>query len=106
MLLYAVINSGQSVSGDVNASQARGGLAGIGVPSIDSGDLLIRANFDTTSAGFRRVQRFAQASGDLRINTGVGSMMVPFNPVLAFPYLRLETGVAQTDVRTFQVFFK
>jgi hypothetical protein len=100
MRVFAIINSGQSVSGDIDLSKAKQ-VAGVFVPTITSGDLLARGNFDTVSAGFYRMQKPQPYTGDLRWATGVGSVYVtwPLNEQSP-PFLRLETSVAQADTRT------
>lgn len=103
--IYAVINSGQLISGDVDLRQRA--LLGIVVPTISSGDLTIQGNTDTTSANFLRLlETRSPGSGDLRMATGVGSRMVMLpGTFVSPPYVRLETvmatGSAQTDARTF-----
>ena len=106
--LYAVINSGFLVSGDVDLTKRR--LIGIQVPTITSGDLAIQGNVDTTSANFMRLLETRGAgSGDLRIATGPGSRvaMLP-DDFHTPPYVRFETicvaGSLQTDNRTLVLF--
>lgn len=106
--IYAVINSGQRVSGDIDLTQKS--LLGISVPTISSGDLVIQGGVDTTSANFFRLLDVrAAAGGDLRFPTGVGSRMVMLpKDFTSPPYIRLEavmaTGSSQTDTRTFTLF--
>ena len=102
--IYAVINSGYVVSGDIDLRQQA--LLGVSVPSITSGDLVVQGNTDTTSANFLRLLDIrAAGGGDLRFPTGVGSRMVmlPDNFTTP-PYVRLEiataTGSLQADTRT------
>lgn len=102
--IYAIINSGYVVSGDVNLTQRA--LLGISVPTITSGDLTIQGNTDTTSANFLRLlETRAPGSGDLRFATGAGSRMVLVpEDFTTPPYIRLETitaaGSLQADART------
>lgn len=97
-----------TISDDIDLRGGR--LVAIAVPVIDSGDLLIRGAFDSTSASFTRVLNPGlltnQASGgDLRFATGPGSRMLLW-PALPSPsYARLETAVAQSAARVFIVRF-
>ncbi len=103
--IYAIVNSGYLVSGDVDL-RARA-LMGMVVPTITSGDLVVQGNIDTTSANFLRLLDVrAAAGGDLRFPTGVGSRMVMLPDDFSTPpYIRLETvtaaGSLQADTRTF-----
>ena len=103
--LYAVINSGQVISGNVDLTQRA--LIGITVPVVTSGDLVIQGNVDTTSANFVRLLDIRASGGaDLRFPIGVGSRMVMLeNTFSTPPYIRLETvmatGSLQADARTF-----
>lgn len=96
-----------SISGDVDLRGGR--LKAISVPVLTSGDLLVQGAFDTTSAGFVRIQTpmfGAVNSGDLRLATGPGSMMLLWPDHIPSPsYVRLETSVAQAVARTFSVRF-
>ena len=102
--LYAVINSGFAVSGDIDLTQRR--LFGVAVPVITSGDLAIQGNIDTTSATFYRLlETRSPGSGDLRFATGPGSRMVLLPEDIPTPaYIRLElittVGSPQADTRT------
>ena len=106
--LYAVINSGQTVSGDVDLTQRR--LFGIAVPTINSGELTLQGNSDTTSANFLRLlETRTVTSGDLRFPTGLGSRMIMLPDGFPTPaYVRLETMMAagsfQADARTLTLF--
>ncbi len=98
-VLYAVINSGFQISGDVDLT--KGVLHAIAVPTITSGDLLVRGSFDTTSANFWRIQKSEANSGALTYATGPGSVMVQTRDSMPWmPYVRLELSVAQADTRT------
>ena len=105
--LTATIPLSGSVSDDVDLRGGR--LQAISVPVLTSGDLLIRGAFDTTSAGFVRIQTppsGAVNSGDLRLATGPGSMMLLWPANFPSPsYVRLETSVAQAVARAFSVRF-
>ena len=104
--LYAVISSGQRISGNIDLTQRA--LLGISVPVVNSCDLALQGNVDTTSATFTRLLYgvYAPGSSDLRFLTQAGSRMVMLPDNLPMPpYARLETvmatGSAQTDARTF-----
>lgn len=103
--LYAVVNSGYTISGDIDLRQQA--LLGITVPSITSADLVIQGNVNTTSANFLRLLDVrAAAGGDLRFPTGIGSRMVMLPADFTTPpYIRIETvtaaGSLQADARTF-----
>mgnify|MGYP001585458508 CR=1 FL=1 len=98
--LYAVINSGQAVSGNLDLTKY--GLSAIAIPPVASAtDLLVQGAFTTTSADFVRLQA-SRPNTDVRFSIGTGSNMVLWPADLPSPpYARLETSVTQTDVRTF-----
>lgn len=108
--LFAVIASGDSFSGIVDARRING-LEGIFAPALAaSGDLLIQGAMFTgsgttpVSADFCRFQNTSVlGSGDLRFAVGSANHFLPMpNGFLPTPsYIRLEAGVAQTDTRTF-----
>ena len=98
-ILYAVINSGRAVSGDIDLRM--NALAAIGVPVVTSGNLFLQGGFDTTSANFLRIQTSA-SSGDMSYATGPGSRML-ITDFSTPAYARLEMSVNQTDIRTFQL---
>jgi hypothetical protein len=100
--IYAIVGSGQNVSGDINLG--RRALVGIQVPTLGaSGALVVQGNMNQTSAQFVRM---LTSSGDLSFPVGVGSrfVTVPDNIVMP-PFARLEIATAagslQTDNRTF-----
>lgn len=104
--IYAVVSSGQRISGNIDLTQRA--LLGIAVPVVNSCDLAIQGNVDTTSSNFMRLLfgTYAPGSSDLRFLTQAGSRMVMLPDNFATPpYARLETvmatGSAQTDARTF-----
>lgn len=98
-ILYAVVNSGAAVSGDVDLSQGQLGL--VQLPVVTSGDLYVRGSFDTTSALFTRVHN---ESGVLAFPTGPGSAMTAWPlGILSPPYVRFEFSVTQTSPRTLVV---
>jgi len=105
MLIFAVVNSGQAVSGNCDLSKHR--LIAIAIPGgVTSSDLLVQGSFDPSSASFTRIAAHPlvtlQGSGDLRIPTGPGSKMVLWPDGVRLPmYTRLETGVVLTNPATF-----
>jgi hypothetical protein len=102
--LYTTIASGTQVSGTVPLIGGR--LFGLWVPVITSAQVFLRGSFDATSANFLRLTNPA-GSGDWTFAAGPGSKAVTLqDPAFPFPYLRIETSVAQTDVRTLVVVVK
>ncbi len=100
-IIYASIASGQSVSGNIDCTNA-GAIQGIWVPTITSADLLVQSNVDTTSGNFVRVRALPPNSGDLRYATGPGSCYLNTGQNLPWmAYMRLEAGAVQTVVNTF-----
>lgn len=103
--LFAVIQSGEAVSGTVDVKQIAG-IRAIHCPGLTSGDLLVQGALDSSSGSFARFRETRQpGSGDLRHAVGVGSCFLadPLGRVVPAPYLRLESAVAQTDTRTFTI---
>lgn len=100
------------VSGDIDLRQ--GQLCAIFVPTMNGATALltVMGGFDTTSANFLRCVRennpvTTAALGDLRWLTGTGSRMALWpSPYPTPPYVRLETDVAQTGARSFQILYK
>jgi hypothetical protein len=90
-----------TVSGDIDL--AGGDLYGLWAPVVTSCQLFLQGSWDTTSANFVRLQN-AAGSGDWTWSVDAGSKMITLQDV-AFPapYLRVETSVAQTAVRSFAV---
>lgn len=95
MTTYAVIASGQNVSGDVDLRKHR--LQAIFVPTLSaSGNLAIQGAMDQTSAGFVRfIETRQPGSGDMLFATGVGSRMIPLPDYLPTPpFARFEVVTA------------
>jgi len=105
-----VVASGASVSGDVSVAQGR--PYAIWCPVVTSGDLMIRASYDPSSANYVRLQQNQfggnpTASGDLRLRVGPGSLMVMIPDYVQLPSnIRLEMSVAQTATRNFQLLYR
>lgn len=103
-IAYAIIASGSNVSSEFDFRQYR--LDAIFVPAVNSGDLAVQANYDTTSANFLRMfdVRGQAGSGDLRFPVVTGSRMIPFAGFQTPAYARFEmvmpTNSFQTDNRT------
>ena len=108
MTIFAVVASGQNVSGDIDLRKQK--LVGLHVPTLgSSGTLALQGNFDQTSGGFVRFLDTRQpGSGDLQFAVGAGSRFVLTPPMLETPpFMRLEVitaaGSFQTDNRTFSL---
>jgi hypothetical protein len=98
---FATIASGASVSGTVALVGAD--LFGLWAPVVTSCQIFLQGNYDTTPANFVRLQNPA-GSGDWAFAVGAGSKAISLQDVaFPWPYLRVETSVAQTDVRTFAI---
>lgn len=103
--IFTLISSGSNLTPALDLRQFR--LVGALIGVVDSGDLAVRAAFDTDSASFVRVlePRYA-GSGDLRLQIQAGSKAVTFPSQLeTFPFLKLETVLGgvnsfQTSPRT------
>jgi hypothetical protein len=102
-LMYTTIPQSGFVSGNLDLTKHA--LAAIRVPAITSCDLAVQGNIDQTSAGFHRLlETRTPTSGDMRFATGVGSRQIPWPPNVPTPaWARLETLVAQADVRTLTI---
>lgn len=102
--VYATIAQSASVSGDIAVTGAD--LFGLWCPIITSAAMFLQGNFDTTSANFVRLTNPA-GSGDWTFGVGPGSRAITLqDAAFPFPYLRVEVGVAQADVRTIAVAVK
>lgn len=101
---YATIPLSGTVSG--NFAVVGTVRAGVWVPVVTSAAMYIQGAFDTTSANFVRIQN-AVGSGDYTLATGPGSKAFTLqDPVIPFPYLRFESGVAQAAVRSLAIVAK
>lgn len=97
---YTTIASGGTVSDTVELKSAR--VAAIWSPAVDSCELYLRGSWDATSANFVELWGL-DGTWRWRCEIGAGSMVVPLDHVISIPCLRVETSVAQTDVRTFVI---
>lgn len=82
----------------------------IWVPTVTSGTLLLRGSFDQTSANFVPIfnQNATPIASRWWVEAGPGSMAVPLDVeyLTPFPFIKLETSVAQAAVRSFAVICK
>lgn len=105
---FTTIASGSTVSGIVALAGAD--LFSLWVPVLSSGsNVFLQGSYDQTSANFLRLTNPA-GSGDWILGPGgasPGSRAVTLqDPGFGWPFLRIETSVAQTDTRTFCVLVK
>lgn len=101
---YVTIPLSGFVSGTVNVKGDR--LHGLWVPVVTSAVLYVLGSFDTTSANFVRLQK-PDGSADWTLAAGTGSKAVTLQDFgFTWPYLRLESSVAQAAVRSFAVVSK
>ncbi len=98
--LYVTIAQSATVSDTLSIKHAKEGF--ISVPTVNSCVLKTQASWDTTSANFKDV---TAQDGSTRWSWEIetGNKAIPLFGLHQFPYLRLETGVAQSDVRTFVI---
>lgn len=71
-------------------------------PVVTSCQMFLQGSWDTTSANFARVQNVA-GSGDWTYGVGGGSKQISFGTAGAFPYVRIETDIAQSAVRSLTI---
>ena len=103
-VFYATIPLSGTVSGTFNV--VRTVRAGVWFPTVTSAAFFIQGAFDSTSANFVRIQN-ATGSGAYTLAAGVGSLAFTLmDPVIPFPYLRFESGVAQAAVRSLAIVAK
>ena len=110
MIAFPTIPLSGTVSDAVDLTTLKrpGGL-GIWIPAITSGQLLLRGSFDQTSANFVPVfnQNATPISSRWYVDAGPGSMAVALDVHdFPFPFIKLETAVAQAAVRSLAVFSK
>ena len=68
-------------------------------PVVTSCAMYLQGSPDTTSANFVRIQNPA-GSGDLTLAVGAGSKGITIDdPLVMFPYMRLETSISQAASR-------
>src|ERR1043166_5332614 len=110
MIAFPMIANGAQVSDPVDLTTLvrPGGLA-IWIPTITSGQVLLRGSFDQTSANFVPIfnQNATPISSRWYVDAGPGSMCVALDVHdFPFPFIKLETSVAQGAVRSLAVFSK
>lgn len=91
-----------TLSGDIDLSNARE-IVGIKFPVVNSGNVFVQGAFNTTSATFTRVQNTNVGSGDLNLIVEGGSKSVQVSDLRAWPFIRIETSIAQSAVRSLAV---
>lgn len=109
--LFAVVNSGATLSGVLDLTQL-GGIRSIKVPpNVTSGQLFVQGASDTTSASFARVQRAPVNSGDLQFSVlgslAAGALLSAPDELRSpsfSPYARIEFSAAQIDTRTLTLY--
>lgn len=106
MALFNIINVNIPASGtlsEIVAVKTGAPTAIIAPATITSGQLMLRGNYDTTSAGFVAMWRTDGASR-WAWNVGAGQAAIGLDAVaLSFPFIRLESSVAQAGVQSFAV---
>lgn len=81
-------------------------LFGLWAPVVTSCQMFVQGAFDQTSANFVRLTNPA-GSGDWVFGVGPGSRAVTLqDAAFVFPFLKLETSVAQAAVRSLAVIAK
>lgn len=104
MQTTVVVASGSAVS-DPFGARGLGNLS-ILAPTVNSCQIFLQASTDTTSANFRRVRVSTNPATEWAwpVSSNAAAVSVGADMIGAFPLIRLETGVAQTDARSFSVF--
>jgi hypothetical protein len=98
---FATIAQSATVSDAVDVTGVK--TLGVWIPVVTSGQLLLRGSFDQTSANF--VPVFAPNASPIAsrwfANIGPGSATLAIDLAAApFPFVKLETTVAQAAVRS------
>ena len=100
----AVVASGFQLSDLISVEGAT--LEGLWAPVVTSCTIVVRGSFDTTSANFVNLTNPA-GSGDWTFAVGLGSRGITLQDVaFPFPFMKLFTGVAQTEPRSFALVAK
>jgi hypothetical protein len=104
-LIHTTIPSGSALSGIINVSGAR--EVGLWVPVMTSAtNLFVQGAFDTASANLFRIQN-AGGSGDLTLVAGEGRRAFTLTAAaMPFLFLRFESNISQTAVRSLAVVAK
>jgi hypothetical protein len=93
---------------DLTGLMRPGGL-GLWIPTITSAQVLLRGSFDQNSANFVAIynQNAAPVSSRWYVDAGPGSLCVSLDVHdFPFPFIKIETSVAQGAIRSFAVFSK
>ena len=98
----AVVASGATVSSVITAL---GGHVSIVSPACTSCQAFLQAATTTTSADFSRLRFSTTTASDWAWPVGSlsNTLTVPYDVAGVFPYFRIETGVAQSDARSFSI---
>lgn len=101
---YATIPLSGSVTDIIALAGAK--LMGLSVPAVTSAALYVQGSWEAASASLWRLQNPA-GSGDWTFAVGPGSKAITLQDVaFPWPYLRIETSVAQAAVRSLAVVAK
>jgi hypothetical protein len=108
MITYPTIPLSGTVTDVIDVSQARDNL-GLWIPTITSGQVLLRGSFDQTSANFVPVfnPNATPISSRWYVDAAAGNLTLAIDwQAVTFPFIKLETSVVQAAVRSFAVFSK
>jgi hypothetical protein len=97
----AIVASGSVVSSPFSG----GGLRDVVIfsPNLTSCQLYLQAATTATSADFRRITDANSTAGAWAWQVGSATGVIALGGLGAFPLVRIETSVAQTDNRSFQI---
>lgn len=104
---FAAVLSGSTVTSPIGIGNAE--KIGIWAPTVTSCQLFVQGAFNQTSANFVRLMEANLTSprSHFVFPVGPGSLGVMLESVVAaFPFIKLESSLAQTDTRTFGILFK
>lgn len=98
-LLHFNINSGETLSDEIHVGASR--FITLYVPTVNSCTMYLRSA-PTHTGSFYRLQNAAGAADDTW-DIGTGLKVLAFaERFTALDHIKFETGVAQTDTRSFQ----
>jgi len=101
---YATISSGSTLSTAIDV--ANSDLFGLYIPIVNSCQLYLQGSFNTTSGNYARIFS-SDGLADWSAFTAAGSRCLPIQGIgIPFASIKIETSVAQTDVRTFALVAK
>src|SRR5947207_3234901 len=105
LVRYPTIPLSGTVSDAVDVTGAKS--IGVWVPTVTSGQLLLRGSFDQTSANFVPLmnQNLTPIASKWWADIGPGSigLVIDVGYGFPFPFIKLETSVAQASVRSLAV---